>query len=171
MDDYHKFARKYDVEIDALKRHWYPNYMSFTQGGIDTSGGASDVVTNGGASSSTSEETRSGTSTPFTNGVLVERLVKILEAVVVKQLLEVSRAILANVPVVRLVETLAVISIAPPLAAWMELLLACLHLAQSRSSSRATFCECGNVIAASAKISKDTVGEQPLTPALEDEVT
>ncbi|PTQ28729.1 hypothetical protein MARPO_0156s0026, partial [Marchantia polymorpha] len=45
MDDYHEFGREYAVEIDAWRRHWSPIYMSIIQGGVGTSGGASDSIT------------------------------------------------------------------------------------------------------------------------------
>ncbi|PTQ47547.1 hypothetical protein MARPO_0007s0008, partial [Marchantia polymorpha] len=47
MHDYHEFGREYDVEIDAWRRHWAPNYTSITQGGVGTSGGASGSITDG----------------------------------------------------------------------------------------------------------------------------
>ncbi|OAE21594.1 hypothetical protein AXG93_939s1000 [Marchantia polymorpha subsp. ruderalis] len=67
MDDYHEFGRDYAAEIDAWRRHWSPNYLSITQGGVGTSGGAS-IGISGGASSSISEGTsgavgKTGTST------------------------------------------------------------------------------------------------------------
>ncbi|OAE34918.1 hypothetical protein AXG93_1333s1000 [Marchantia polymorpha subsp. ruderalis] len=34
MDDYHEFGRDYAAEIDAWRRHWSPNYMSITHGGV-----------------------------------------------------------------------------------------------------------------------------------------
>ncbi|BBN06970.1 hypothetical protein Mp_3g25410 [Marchantia polymorpha subsp. ruderalis] len=56
MDDYHEFGRDYAAEIDAWRRHWSPNYLSITQGGVGTSGGAS-IGISGGASTSISEGT------------------------------------------------------------------------------------------------------------------
>ncbi|OAE20887.1 hypothetical protein AXG93_3256s1340 [Marchantia polymorpha subsp. ruderalis] len=47
MDDYHEFGKDYAGEIDACRRHWSPNYLSITQGGVGTSGGASSSVSKG----------------------------------------------------------------------------------------------------------------------------
>ncbi|OAE27603.1 hypothetical protein AXG93_109s1000 [Marchantia polymorpha subsp. ruderalis] len=58
MDDYHDFGRDYVVEMDAWRRHYSPNYMSITQGGVGTNGVIRGVVASGVASSSTSEGTR-----------------------------------------------------------------------------------------------------------------
>ncbi|OAE31778.1 hypothetical protein AXG93_3072s1010 [Marchantia polymorpha subsp. ruderalis] len=58
--------RNFAMKIDAWRRHWSPDYLSITQGGVGTSGGVSGVVASGGTSSSTSggtsEGTRSGSS-------------------------------------------------------------------------------------------------------------
>ncbi|OAE28672.1 hypothetical protein AXG93_312s1010 [Marchantia polymorpha subsp. ruderalis] len=47
MDDYHEFGREYAVEIDAWRRHWSSNYMSITQGGVDTRVDASGSIIEG----------------------------------------------------------------------------------------------------------------------------
>lgn len=61
MDDYHDFGRDYVVEMDAWRRHYSPNYMSITQGGVGTNGVIRGVVASGVASSS--EGTSDGTFT------------------------------------------------------------------------------------------------------------
>lgn len=62
MDDYHEFGRDYAAEIDAWRRYWSPNYLSITQSGVGTSGGASTSISEGtnGAVGATSTSTSSG---------------------------------------------------------------------------------------------------------------
>ncbi|OAE23781.1 hypothetical protein AXG93_3340s1080 [Marchantia polymorpha subsp. ruderalis] len=63
----HEFGRDYAAEIDAWRRHWSPNYLSITQGGVGTSGGAS-IGISGGASSSISEGTSGAVGATGSNG-------------------------------------------------------------------------------------------------------